>query len=173
MIKFPGCQLAHEWKGWPVNGPSYYHVEPKLDGFRLLALCDVDGITYHCRGEDTPGWAEHLEHITTALNRLRNDSESEQFIMFDGEIMAASWNETSKLLRRKRSAMSADLKERIVSEVRFSVFDMVYLDQLEYVAPLRKAAKARQRFDNQGIPCFLRFETTLTRSNLWIYQKPF
>lgn len=139
MSLFPGVQLAHEWEGWPERGaPDAYLVEPKYDGYRLSTVIDQHGaITFHCRDAKQPDWAENLGHIRDVIEGLRLRS-----MMLDGEVMGANWNETSKLLRKRRAFMSAAHKARITQEVKFFMFDVVDLGQLtERVLPRHKGPK--------------------------------
>lgn len=95
-------------------------VEPKLDGYRLSAVVDAEGeVTFWCRGSQ-PAWAENLEHIALAISSLGRRS-----CMFDGEIMASTWNETSSLVRRKRALASDEVKVRMATELKFHIFDYV------------------------------------------------
>lgn len=137
---FPGVQLAQKWEAWPeAGGPPFWFSETKMDGYRLSACIDADGeVTYYCREPEPPEWAEHLEHFTWELQELglRN-------VMLDGEVMAADWNETSKLLRRKRADMEEDLRELLTREVKFHVFDLVRLDHIETRPPVGRQRKPR------------------------------
>src|SRR5688572_24231398 len=106
MTKYIGCQLAEEYKGWP-EGQQSYLVEPKFDGYRLTAIVNDNGtVTYHCRDEGQPSWVENLLHFTDEILTVM-ESSGLTSLMLDGGVMAANWNETSKLLRRQRKNMDA------------------------------------------------------------------
>lgn len=120
---YPGAQKAADWEDWP-EGEHSVIVEPKFDGFRLSAVVDGAGaISFHCGKVKPPDWAENLDHIAAAIRATGVRSA-----MLDGEVMADTWNDTAKLIKRHRSKMSDEMKERIEREVRFHAFDMVPLD---------------------------------------------
>lgn len=121
--RYPGAQEAANWHDWPA-GASRVIVEPKIDGFRLSTVVTADGVvSFHCGQATPPDWADNLEHIAAAVRATGVRS-----VMLDGEISAATWNETEKLIKRHRALMSAEMKERIVREVRYHAFDWVPLD---------------------------------------------
>lgn len=122
-LPFPGAQKAADWHDWP-EGASRVIVEPKFDGFRLSTVVDAAGrVSFHCGKATPPDWAENLEHIAAAVRATGVRSA-----MLDGEVMADTWNETAKMIKRHRSKMSDEMKERIVREVRYHAFDCVPLD---------------------------------------------
>jgi ATP-dependent DNA ligase len=142
-MKFPGCQLADEFKGWPAAGhpahSDHFLVEPKLDGYRLSIVVTEDGeVSFHCRGEEQPEWAENLEHVAEAVRAL-----GLRGVMLDGEVMARTWNETSSLLRRQRKNMDDATRQRTRDELVFHVFDLVWTGLVTERALPKKRKPAR------------------------------
>lgn len=136
MIAF-GYQAANGYVSWP-NDVEYLIVEPKLDGYRLTAMVDVDGkVTMHCGEPTEPVWAENLGHIREAITELGLRS-----CLLDGELMGTTWNQTSSLVRRKRSLMTEETKAKIVADLKFHVFDFVPLDRGTQVITLPRRRKA-------------------------------
>lgn len=127
MAKFLGCQLAHDWEKWVEPALGYALLEPKLDGYRLSAIVHDDGkVTLHCRQEAEPIWSENLEHVRQAIAEIA-EANGERNIMIDGEVMGANWNETSKLLRKRRVNMDEEMRVRVARNVKFRAFDVVSL----------------------------------------------
>jgi ATP-dependent DNA ligase len=138
-FEFKGVQLANHWSEWP-EGVEHVIVEPKVDGYRLSAIVNEDGaVAFHCRDPEPPKWIEHLGHIGLEIS----DLGLEPGTMLDGEVMAADWNETSKLLRRFRETMDEDDCERIRREVKMFAFDMIDLKRLETRPPVKRQRKPR------------------------------
>lgn len=138
-FEYKGCQLANHWDGW-IAGLDYVIVEPKVDGYRLNAVVEEDGsVSLRCREAEPPKWIEHLGHIAQEIS----DLGLEPGMMLDGEVMAADWNETSKLLRTFREGMDEDDRERIRQEVKMHVFDLIDLKRLETRAPVGRQRKPR------------------------------
>jgi len=115
---FEGCGLCDGYTSWPAGE---WAIEPKVDGYRLSIVIDSEGnCEYYCRKPTQVGWAENVRHVGEELVRL-----GFRGCMVDGELMAESWNVLSSLIRRKRSDMDEETKQRIVDEVKFWVFDVV------------------------------------------------
>lgn len=145
---FPGCQKAADWVDWPADVTKLI-VEPKLDGYRLSVVVDAEGrVSFHCGKAEQPGWAENLGHIAQAV-RATGIRE----VMLDGEVMADTWNQTSSLLRRKRSKMDDAKKEQIRREVRFHAFDAIPLD---IAREMRKLPRRRKEIEVVPVPLFER-----------------
>lgn len=143
MYDFQGCQLAEHWQGWPEQ-VDYVSVEPKLDGYRLTAVVQPDdSVSFFCREPEPPKWIEHLDHIAREVQELG----LEPGYMLDGEIMAADWNETSKLLRTYRDNMTHAEAQRVSDEVKFYVFDAVDLNNLVRKPPVGRQRKPRLTYD--------------------------
>jgi len=109
------CMLAQPYdsnriKSWPVA------VEPKIDGFRLLAhvICDttrVKSILFLSRSNKE---FTSLEHLREPLARLA--SYYGQNFILDGEITSGSFNETSSSVRKKIDQATGAI---------FTVFDVI------------------------------------------------
>lgn len=113
-----GCQLPVHADQVPEEGYPWI-MEPKMDGFRMLAHVDSDGkVELMARGGATTPYDKTCQHITSAISHafLRD-------CWIDGELQAEDWNETAKLVRLK-DPTKAEL-DAIRSRVRYHVFDYV------------------------------------------------
>ena len=141
MSEFPGSMAANNYREWP-EGVKSLVVEPKMDGYRLTAMMHDDGrVTFHCGGKDEPVWAENLNHIRRDLEKMPEFFRGG--CMFDGELVANTWNATSSLVRRKRSLMDEETKERCRRELKFYIFDWIPLEetmQADITLPRRRKA---------------------------------
>lgn len=138
-FEYRGCMLANHWTVWPAGLP-FVIVEPKVDGYRLSAIVEQDlSVSFRCRDPEPPTWIEHLDHVALEISDLGLPPGT----MVDGEVMAADWNETSKLLRTFRANMDDDDRQRIREEVKFHVFDLVDLTRLELRPPVGRQRKPR------------------------------
>lgn len=138
-VEFIGVQLAKPWEAWPV-GTSYVYVEPKFDGFRLVAIIQEDGeVAFFCREKEPPTWIEHLGHIASDIRALGLEPGT----MLDGEVMGDDWNQTSSLLRRKREDCSDEELQQVTDKVKLYVFDHVDLTCVELVPPVGRQRKVR------------------------------
>jgi ATP-dependent DNA ligase len=136
-MEFPGSQYAGDYEGWPEDRETMI-VEPKLDGYRLSCVVDGFGkVSFHCREDEEPGWAENLGHLREALGSVRPFRSS----MVDAELQATTWNETSHLVRRKRANMSDELKEQCRTQLKLHIFDLVPLEKPPSVYTLPRRRK--------------------------------
>lgn len=144
-MAFPGVQLAGTYKYYPEGKQMV--IEPKLDGYRL-AICwnGDDTITVHCRDAKPPSWEENIQHIVDAVTTVPEFHGH----MIDGEVMAADWGATSKLLRTQQANMSADMLDRLESEVKFNIFDVVGLTDV-YAAE-KMGPRGRKKYRYYGVP---------------------
>lgn len=116
MSKF--AMLASEFdekriKEWPVV------VEPKLDGFRLLAHVTSVGVRFMSRsGKPFPALA-HLEGpLHKAIRKIYK-----QPLLLDGEVLSGKFNETSSSVRKKTEQ---------ATDAVFHVFDAMPLEDWEH-----------------------------------------
>lgn len=113
-----GCQLPLHADQVPEEGYPWI-VEPKMDGFRLLAHIDANGVVeLMARGGATTPYDKTCRHIAEAL-----EAKGLHACWVDGELQAENWNETAKLVRLK-DPTEEELTE-IRSRVRYYVFDYV------------------------------------------------
>jgi len=122
-MSFPGCQLADAYETWP--DVSVVAIEPKLDGYRLCIVVSESGeITVHCRDAKAPSWAANVQHI---VDEIAAQPHRFRGCMLDGEVGASTWGRTSQLLRKKDAAKDPAFWAQVVSEIKFTVFDFVWL----------------------------------------------
>lgn len=115
---YRGCALTDHVEQVPATGYPMF-VEPKHDGFRLMARVEPDG-TVHLmvrHGECAP-YDQNLPHIKAAISALNIRG-----CWFDGELRGATWNETARLARLKRP--SAADQRAIEDNLRFHIFDFM------------------------------------------------
>lgn len=99
------CALAKKYtprlvKSWPVA------VEPKLDGVRCIAVGSATQpfIFYTRSGkeiESVQHIGEQLQATLRCFDTQDGDSESSHLVVFDGEIVTTSFNDTVSQVRRK------------------------------------------------------------------------
>ena len=119
-----GCQLATNSEGRPEM-KGLKRLEPKLDGVRMLLVCDANGVTtaFSRNGKVYENFG-HIEDQVSAQAKLflAHPSLKRGFV-FDGEVTSASFQELMKQARRKTKANALDAV--------FNVFDIIPLDSFE------------------------------------------
>lgn len=108
-------QLAKPYTGFPKSA-AYVLVEPKLDGYRLVAYVDARG---DVELESRQGNAvRNLDHIKAQLKRMGFRNR-----MVDGEIIVrGKWTATA--LVKKRNLTAAD-RHALLHDTVFHVFDVL------------------------------------------------
>jgi DNA ligase 1 len=106
-IKVPvfECMLADDSKKHESKLKGQVFVEPKLDGVRVIAICDTkkDEVVLMSRnGKELV----NFPHINTQLYHLLG--ELDQSWVFDGEIMSADFQSLMKQIHRKGDAQTED-----------------------------------------------------------------
>jgi DNA ligase-1 len=97
------CMLAYPFdpkrvKNWPVG------VEPKLDGFRVLAFidCEARSVRMLSRSGKEYSSFKHLEpRLLDLASIIRPEYSNESLIVFDGEVVSGTFNETASRVRKK------------------------------------------------------------------------
>jgi DNA ligase-1 len=114
---FPGtiptfdCMLAHPFEAKRLEGQAF--VEPKVDGWRTLAVVDLGAstptATFLTRSGKEIGTLEHLKApLIKAL--LEGDPNYGGSLVVDGEVVSGTFNETaSSLQRKKEQAIDASM----------------------------------------------------------------
>lgn len=112
---FKGAMLAHEWNEGKLKFPCY--AEPKLDGIRLTMI-PTDGVHRgYTRNGNTYPAAKFIEEAFKDFPGM----------VFDGEVMAENWNETSSLLKTSKKIDW----DRVKNELFFHVFDAFPVESYE------------------------------------------
>lgn len=125
--RFPGCQLASEFKEWPKKDGKPVEqmaLEPKFDGYRLSAVVGgaQDPVRFYCRDAKEVGWAGNLKHVADELIAMGFEN-----CMVDGEVMAEDWNKTGMVRSKPKSSVETRLIEE---QIKFHAFDLVDLSKL-------------------------------------------
>jgi DNA ligase-1 len=140
-IKVPvfECMLADDSKKHESKLKGQVFVEPKLDGVRVIAICDTekDEVVLMSRnGKELV----NFPHINTQLYHLLG--ELDQSWVFDGEIMSADFQSLMKQIHRKGDAQTDD--------AILNLFDCMPLEtfqQGECTEPLTKRKEWLESFD--------------------------
>lgn len=124
-------QLARKKLYDAADFPRTGHVlvEPKIDGYRLLAIARGGRIVFSSREGRTEPQTTNLAHIAEQLRRLGLRDG-----VVDGEIMVKDWNGTA--LIKKKQLTAAD-RATIDKHGVFAVFDYVTSDGADQTARRR------------------------------------
>jgi ATP-dependent DNA ligase len=120
VSRYFGCSLAHHYASWP-KGWEYALVEPKLDGWRVVAHVGQKSVTFYTRNGKHEPHTSNLQHVAKQLLELgfRN-------CVVDGEIViGGQWNATA-LMRHKNP--TDEVKTVLRDKAVFHVFDYFGLD---------------------------------------------
>lgn len=124
------CMLSHKFeekriKAWPVAA------EPKLDGWRCLAVVTCDGKgnvsadTFSRTGKPYDSLGPIERALCDTIKRIQDDNETvmpAKTIIFDGEIVSGSFNDT---------ASAAGKKGQEAEDAVFYIFDAVNGEEWE------------------------------------------
>ena len=106
-IKVPvfECMLADDSKKHEKKMTGEVYVEPKLDGVRVITICDVDKDEvkmFSRNGKELTNFPRILEQFDSMLDQM---SES---MVFDGEVMSADFQTLMREIHRKGGAKTDD-----------------------------------------------------------------
>ncbi|MCG5512881.1 RNA ligase family protein [Ectothiorhodospira shaposhnikovii] len=162
LIPVFNCMLAHPFevkrvKTWPMM------VEEKLDGMRVLGIVKGDDVEFVSRTGKLQTSLDHLKEplleliakkIVAHFSNERDRHIYEEGIVFDGEVVAASFNETVSQVRKK---------EKKAEDAVFTVFDIVpYRFFIEEKFPLKF------RFRRQLVTKFIPREGAIRHSTCYL-----
>ena len=111
------CMLADDSKKHDKKMTGQVYVEPKLDGVRVITICDVDKDEvrmYSRNGKELNNFPKILEQFDSMLDQM---SES---MVFDGEVMSDDFQTLMREIHRKGGAKTDDAV--------LNVFDCLPLD---------------------------------------------
>ena len=139
-IKVPvfECMLADDSKKHESKLKGQVFVEPKLDGVRVIAICDTkkDEVVLMSRnGKELV----NFPHINTQLYHLLG--ELDQSWVFDGEIMSADFQSLMKQIHRKGDAQTEDAILNL-----FDCMPLYMFQQGECTEPLTKRKEWLESF---------------------------
>ena len=106
-IKVPvfECMLADDSKKHEKKMTGEVYVEPKLDGVRVITICDVDKDEvkmFSRNGKELTNFPRILEQFDSMLDQM---AES---MVFDGEVMSADFQTLMREIHRKGGAKTDD-----------------------------------------------------------------
>ena len=99
------CMLADDSKKHEKKMTGQVYVEPKLDGVRVITVCDVDKDEvrmYSRNGKELNNFPKILEQFDSMLDQM---SES---MVFDGEVMSDDFQTLMREIHRKGGAKTDD-----------------------------------------------------------------
>ena len=99
------CMLADDSKKHEKKMTGEVYVEPKLDGVRVITICDVDKDEvkmFSRNGKELTNFPKILEQFDSMLDQM---SES---MVFDGEIMSDDFQTLMREIHRKGGAKTND-----------------------------------------------------------------
>ena len=99
------CMLADDSKKHEKKMTGQVYVEPKLDGVRVITICDVDKDEvrmYSRNGKELNNFPKILEQFDSMLDQM---SES---MVFDGEVMSDDFQTLMREIHRKGGAKTDD-----------------------------------------------------------------
>jgi len=161
------CMLADDSKKHEKKMTGDVLVEPKLDGVRVVVICDVDKDEvkmFSRNGKELNNFPKILEQFDSMLDQM---SES---MVFDGEIMSADFQTLMREIHRKAGAKTQDAV--------LNLFDCMPLYNFQ------DDADGQKQFADYNKICIDRgFEGIMVkpingiyeckRSSLWLKVKPF
>ena len=118
------CQLATNSEGRPeMKGKK--RLEPKLDGVRMLLVCNSAGVTtaFSRNGKIYENFGHIEEQISAQAKLFLAMPELKDGFVLDGEVTSDSFQELMKQARRKTKANATDAV--------FNVFDIIPLAAFE------------------------------------------
>ena len=132
------CMLADDSKKHEKKLKGKVFLEPKLDGVRVIAICDVnkDTVTLYSRnGKELINFPRIQEQFDSMLDQLP------QSMVFDGEVMSDDFQALMKEIHRKEGAKTDDAV--------LNLFDCLPLAEFKnggYKLPLHTRKRELERF---------------------------
>jgi DNA ligase-1 len=131
------CMLADDSKKHEKKMAGTVYVEPKLDGVRVITICDVDKDEvkmFSRNGKELSNFPKILEQFDSMLDQM---SES---MVFDGEVMSDDFQTLMREIHRKGGAKTDDAVLNL-----FDCLPLEYFKMGEYEMTL---AKRKQILDD-------------------------
>jgi len=111
-----GCQLATNCEGRPEMA-GVKRLEPKLDGVRVLMMCNkISVISYSRNGKLFENFVHIEQQLLENMSELATRTGHESFVL-DGEVVGKSFQDLMKQARKKQGANAEDCV--------FHVFDFI------------------------------------------------
>ena len=131
------CMLADDSKKHEKKMTGKVYVEPKLDGVRVITICDVDKDEvkmFSRNGKELNNFPKILEQFDSMLDQM---GES---MVFDGEVMSDDFQTLMREIHRKGGAKTDDAV--------LNVFDCLPLDYFKMGEYEMTLAKRKQILDD-------------------------
>jgi DNA ligase-1 len=131
------CMLADDSKKHEKKLKGKVFLEPKLDGVRVIVVCDVnkDTVTLYSRnGKELTNFPRIQEQFDSMLDQLP------QSMVFDGEVMSDDFQALMKEIHRKEGAKTDDAV--------LNLFDCLPLDYFKMGEYEMTLAKRKQILDD-------------------------
>ena len=99
------CMLADDSKKHEKKMTGEVYVEPKLDGVRVITICDVDKDEvkmFSRNGKELSNFPKILEQFDSMLDQLKEST------VFDGEVMSDDFQTLMREIHRKDGAKTDD-----------------------------------------------------------------
>ena len=113
------CMLADDSKKHEKKMTGDVYVEPKLDGVRVITICDVDKDEvrmYSRNGKELNNFPKILEQFDSMLDQM---AES---MVFDGEVMSDDFQTLMREIHRKGGAKTADAVLNVIDCLPLEAF---------------------------------------------------
>ena len=133
------CMLADDSKKHEKKMTGTVYVEPKLDGVRVITICDVDKDEvrmYSRNGKELSNFPKILEQFDSMLDQM---SES---MVFDGEVMSDDFQTLMREIHRKGGAKTDDAVLNL-----FDCLPLEYFKMGEYEMTLAKRKQILEDFN--------------------------
>ena len=131
------CMLADDSKKHEKKMVGDVYVEPKLDGVRVITICDVDKDEvrmYSRNGKELNNFPKILEQFDSMLDQMPES------MVFDGEVMSDDFQTLMREIHRKGGAKTDD--------AILNVFDCLPLDYFKMGEYEMTLAKRKQILDD-------------------------
>jgi len=130
---FPGVQLAAQYSR-PRSFPVL--VEPKIDGFRLVAVVGREGVTFYSRHGNSSPYTRNLRFIADQIL-----SRVPAGYVLDGELqISGKWRATAMARKENLSPSELDI---LKSNAVFSAFDLYPIGERNTPQQIRRDALNR------------------------------
>ena len=149
LVQVFSCQLAHDSADHQSKMTGTKIIQAKLDGVRIIAIRIGKACTLYSR---TGKIISNFPQIQDAISSLEIPQEYEEGIVFDGEIMSASFQDLMKQLNRKDNINTSDSKYYIFDMLPLKEFSRTYstlsqLERMEKIAEIIKLNNTSELLD--------------------------
>jgi len=149
LVQVFSCQLAHDSADHQSKMTGTKIIQAKLDGVRIIAIRIGKACTLYSR---TGKIITNFPQIQAAISSLEIPLEYEEGVVFDGEIMSASFQDLMKQLNRKDNINTSDSKYYIFDMLPLKEFSRTYstlgqLERMEKIAEIIKLNNTSELLD--------------------------